>query len=61
MSIETLALAAVLAVAALLGWTSHVRARAHQQWARRRHTVDTLFVLPTADWWVSLEVAAGWL
>ena len=62
MSIEILALAAVIGVAALLGWTSHARARAHQQWARRRrNTVETLVALPAADWWMSLEMAAGWL
>lgn len=62
MSIEILALIALIGVAALLGWASLVRARAHQRWARRRrNTVETLIALPAADWWMPLEVAAGWL
>lgn len=55
-----LTLTAGLALAALLGWTARVRARAHRSLGTHRRLADSFVAVPTVDW-ISLEVALGWL
>ncbi len=55
-----LTLMAGVALAALLGWTARVRARAHRSLGKHRRLADSFVALPTVDW-ISLEVALGWL
>lgn len=59
-SIEGLALAVVVLLAALLGWAAHERGLIHREWARRRST-HGLAALPAADWWAAIEATAGCL
>jgi hypothetical protein len=58
-----LAWTALIALAALLGWTATVRAQVHRQWANRRRVADGFAALPTAasEWWVAVEPGLGWL
>lgn len=59
---STLALAAAgMALAVLLGWAALERGLIHRRWVRGRRAVESVAALPAADWWVTIDVVAGYL